>query len=94
MEFSLKDAVRQIKALKDRVLKIEADVRTLKDALGSRTSWNTEVPEWLGSTICADMTNGTYFGVLKWFDRYNISLVEKGRTVILNKAQMISIRKG
>lgn len=74
-----------VESLKNRVERIEQDLKALKDILNTKDNWNSEVKDWIGEQVKITLRSGNICsGRLLWTDRYNICVDEggKSRTIV------------
>jgi len=84
------DQSKKLQSLKDKVDRLEKDVRQLKDLLNVQDNWHTEVRDWIGSVVVVMYGEKEYAGTLKWIDRYTLCLVEgTAGTLIFPKSQIV-----
>ena len=66
---------KKVQSLKDRLDRMDKEVRGLKDVLNIHDNWNSEVRQWIGQEVrVKDVGDHDFYGTLKWSDRYNICL--------------------
>lgn len=70
------DQSKKLQSLKDKVDRLEKDVKLLKDLLNVQDNWHTEVRDWIGSVVVVTYSEKEYAGTLKWIDRYTLCLQE------------------
>jgi len=69
------DQAKKLQSLKDKVERLEKDVKQVKDLLNVQDNWHTEVRDWIGTKVTVDFNGTAYFGTLKWIDRYTLCLI-------------------
>jgi len=97
------DQSKKLQSVKDKVDRLEKDVKQLKDLLNVQDNWHSEVRGWVGDLVHVSFNGALFQGTLKWIDRYTICLTtESGtatvngrkisRTVIFPKSQIVVSR--
>ena len=86
--FSLIDGVRS------KIGKLEREVRSLKDLLNTHDNWNALVRLWIGKEITIKDNCGEVIrGVLKWTDRYNLSVKSYGKERVFTKGGIVYVER-
>lgn len=89
------DQSKKLQSLKDKVDRLEKDVKQLKDLLNVQDNWHSEVRGWTGSVVVVMFNGREYAGMLKWIDRYTLCLVEgSAGTMIFPKSQIVITKVG
>lgn len=74
-ELTLKAVDSKAKAAADKVLKLEKEVRSLKDTLNVHNNWHSETREWAGERVALQCRSGSeHTGRFLWADRYNLCI--------------------
>jgi len=83
---------KKTQSLKDRLERMDKELRGLKDILNIHDNWNAEIRELIGKPVSVNTTEGKVdTGILKWSDRYNLCVVINGLPRTYNKGGIIWI---
>lgn len=76
---SARSATTEIQSLKDKIKRLDTEVRALKDILNIRDNWHSEIKEWVGKLVVINSgCDSVSSGLLIWVDRYHICVESKG----------------
>lgn len=83
---TLDTLAKKTQSLKDRLERMDKELRGLKDVLNVHDNWNAEIRMWIGKEVrLKDSTSDVVVGTLKWSDRYNVCVVVNDQPRIYNK---------
>jgi len=83
---TLETLAKQEQSLRDKITRLEKELRALKDVLNIHDNWNAEIREWIGKQVkVRTSVDGFVGGKLLWSDRYNICLEIATSSAMLHK---------
>jgi hypothetical protein len=72
---TLELAFKKLQGLRDHFLRMEKEVKALKDLLNVHDNWHSEIRSLVGKEIVVcSRTGDQATGELKWSDRYNLCI--------------------
>lgn len=86
------DQSKKLQSLKDKVDRLEKDVKQLKDLLNVQDNWHSEVRSWAGEQVSVQLGAQVWRGVLRWIDRYTLSIYDGTSVLIFPKSQIVVSR--
>lgn len=74
-ELNLKAVASKAQSALDKLLRLEKEVKALKDILNTHNNWHAETREWEGKRVVICDRSGTQTtGIFRWADRYNLCI--------------------
>lgn len=84
-----------VRSLKNRVERIERNLKSIRDELNTKDNWHAEIKDWIDHSVTITLRSGnTCLGKLLWTDRYNVCIDEGGRSrTIVTKGGIDTIKR-
>lgn len=72
---TLESLSKSWQSLRDRVERIDKDMRALRDLLNVKDNWHASIRSMIGKLVAvSDRSGAKTVGVLLWSDRYNLCI--------------------